>query len=184
MKKIIAISGSLKRKSLNTALLKAASDLAPSNATIELIFINGIPLYNEDDEYEKGIPALVSQIKDKIAEADGIIISTPEYNNSMPGVLKNAIDWLSRPGDDIPRVFGNKPIGIIGATPGRFGTVFSQSAWLPIIRYFKMRPFFKHSLYVSSAHTLFDERSHLKDEDTRKKLQNYLKDFVDFIETA
>ena len=120
---IIGISGSLRAKSLNAALLRVAGGFAPAGTKIEIESIKGIPLYDGDVEASSGLPAAVAALKDKIAAADGLLLVTPEYNNSIPGVFKNAIDWLSRPDSDIKRVFGGKPVGLIGASPGRFGTL-------------------------------------------------------------
>src|SRR2546425_3048293 len=117
MSRIVAIAGSLRRGSFNAALLRAAAALAPEDVTLEIATIKGIPLYDGDVESADGIPPIVAALKDSIATADGLLLATPEYNNSMPGVLKNAIDWLSRPPADIPRVFGNRPVAIIGASP-------------------------------------------------------------------
>jgi NAD(P)H-dependent FMN reductase len=98
-------------------LLRAAAEAMPQGVTVEIASINAIPLYNADEEAEHGIPPPVQQLKDRIAAADGLLIATPEYNNSMPGVVKNAIDWLSRPNSDIPRVFRGLPVGVIGLRP-------------------------------------------------------------------
>src|SRR5690349_14078305 len=121
-------------------LLAAAVDAAPDGTTIEIESIDGIPLYDGDLEAEQGVPAAVQRLKQRIAGAGGLLIVTPEYNNSIPGVLKNAIDWLSRPPADIPRVFRGRPVAIMGATPGPGGTALSQAAWLPVIRTLGMRP--------------------------------------------
>src|SRR5215469_2795075 len=126
MGRIIGISGSLRRASFNSMLLRAASQLAPDGTTIEIASIRGIPLYDGDVESAEGIPTPVEELKTRIAEADGLLIVTPEYNNSIPGVLKNAIDWLSRPADDIRKVFGGRPVAVIGATPGQAGTLLAQ----------------------------------------------------------
>src|SRR5262249_39693105 len=122
MAKIIGVSGSLRRGSYNTALLRAAVEGIPSGSELKIESIDGIPLYNGDVEAADGVPVRVSDLKNAIAAADGLLIATPEYNNSIPGVLKNAIDWLSRPPADIKRVFGGKPVAVIGASPGGFGT--------------------------------------------------------------
>ena len=156
MTTIIGLSGSLRRASYNAALLGAAAELAPAGCTIEIASIKGIPLYDGDLEAKQGIPKPVAALKDRIAAADGLLLVTPEYNHSLPGVFKNAIDWLSRPASDIGRVFGNKPVGLIGATPGGMGTAFSQTAWLPILRTLGTRPFFGKMLYVSNAGKIFD----------------------------
>ncbi len=97
MTKILAVAGSLRRKSYNTALLRAAVDLAPDGTVVEVGSIDGIPLYDADLEASDGIPEAVSLLKEQIAASDGLLVATPEYNNSMPGVLKNTMDWLSRP---------------------------------------------------------------------------------------
>jgi chromate reductase, NAD(P)H dehydrogenase (quinone) len=180
MIKVVAMSGSLRKGSYNTALLRTAAELMPSGSTLEIVAIDDFPLYNGDLE-AGGMPAAVSTVKEKFVQANGLLISTPEYNNSIPGVLKNAIDWISRPGSDIPKVFGEKPVAIIGATPGGFGTVHAQTAWLPIFRFFKMRPCYSNSLLISQAHTRFDEQGKLTDNDIRAALVKYLEDFVGFI---
>ena len=100
----------------------------------------------------------------------------------MPGVLKNAIDWLSRPATDIARVFAGRPVGLIGASPGRFGTVMSQTAWQPVFRTLGMRPWFGGLLYVGGAGKLFDSAGKLTDEATRGRLRSYLAGFAAFIE--
>ncbi|MDX1433130.1 MAG: NADPH-dependent FMN reductase, partial [Gammaproteobacteria bacterium] len=123
MVNIVAISGSLRRGSYNSALLRAAAALAPADCKVDIETIEGIPLYHADEESKNGVPAPVKALQDRIAAADGLLVATPEYNNSIPGVLKNAIDWLSRPPDQIDRVFRHCPVGIIGASPGGFGTV-------------------------------------------------------------
>src|SRR3954469_1439969 len=97
----------------------------PAGAELRIEAIEGIPLYNGDVEAAEGLPARVVELKKKIADADGLLLATPEYNNSIPGVFKNAIDWLSRPASDIPAVFGRKPVAVIGASPGGFGTLSS-----------------------------------------------------------
>ena len=184
MATIIGISGSLRAKSLNAALLRVAAGLAPAGTTIEIETIKGIPLYDGDVEAASGIPAQVTALKDRIAAADGLLLVTPEYNNSIPGVFKNAIDWLSRPDSDIRRVFGGKPVGLIGASPGRFGTLSSQTGWLPVLRTLGTRPWFGQSLYMSGAHKLFDASGNLSDEDSRKRIESYVRGFAEFVGSA
>src|SRR5262249_3848171 len=103
------------------------------------------------------------------------------YNNGIPGVFKNAIDWMSRPPDDIPRVFGAKVVGLMGASPGPFGTVLSQAAWLPVLHTLGTRPWFGRRIRVSAAEKVFDEHGALRDERVRGQLQHYLEGFVDFV---
>src|SRR5689334_373464 len=132
MAKIIGIAGSTRKGSYNAALLRTAVQVAPAGFEIEVASIAGIPLYDGDLE-SQGLPDVVSKLKDRIAAADGLLLVTPEYNHSIPGVFKNAIDWLSRPAKDAPRVFGKKPVALIGASPGSGGTRFSQVAWMPVL---------------------------------------------------
>jgi NAD(P)H-dependent FMN reductase len=178
---IIGISGSLRKQSFNASLLRAAVELAPAGLTIEIGSIQEIPLYNFDVEHDAGIPAAVTRLKEQIAAADGLLLVTPEYNNSIPGVFKNAIDWLSRPTTDIPKVFGQRAVGLIGASPGNFGTILSQNAWLATLRTLGTRPWFSAPLYVSSAGKVFDEQGVLVDSTTRERLRKYLQGFAQFI---
>jgi NAD(P)H-dependent FMN reductase len=105
---------------------------------------------------------------------------TPEYNNGMPGVFKNAIDWLSRPPADIPRVFGSRPVAIIGASPGNFGTILAQNAWLPVIRTLGMQPWFGGRLLVSRAGSVFNDAGEMVDEKMKAQLQKFVQGFTDF----
>lgn len=177
-KTIIGLSGSLRKGSWNTALLRAASALVPEGVTLDVRTPAGIPLYNGDDEASSGVPKAAQELKDAIAAADGLLIATPEYNNSIPGVLKNAIDWLTRPSADIPRVFGCKPVAVIGASPGGFGTVLSQAAWLPVLRALGTNHWFGGRLLVSRAHEAFGQDGQLKDEAVRRQLQSFVRDFA------
>ena len=180
MTRLIGVAGSLRSGSYNTALLRAAVELAPAGTEFQIASIAGIPLYDGDIERDSGIPARVAELKDEIAAADGLLIATPEYNNSMPGVLKNAIDWLTRPPRDIPRVFGDKPVAIIGATPGRGGTRLSQASLLPVLRTLGTRAWFGKQLYVAGAAELFDAEGRLADEKTRQLLSELIAGFAAF----
>ena len=179
---IIGIAGSLRRASYNLMLLRAAAEAMPAGTTLEIASIADIPLYNADDEAERGIPAAVQQLKDRIAAADGLLIATPEYNNSMPGVLKNAIDWLSRPNIDIPRVFRGLPLGFIGATPGMGGTLLSQAAWLPVFRILGVLPFFEGRVIVSGAAKVFDGAGQIVDSGTNARVREYADAFSAFVQ--
>lgn len=145
--------------------------------------IHGIPLYDGDLEEAEGIPAAVTALKEKIIAADGVILFTPEYNNGIPGAFKNAIDWLSRPSSDMAKVFGNKPFAIVGASPGNFGTLLSQNAWLSVLHTLGCRTFSEKRLMVSRAHTLFDTDGNLTDEATAKRLGDLLAAFAKFADT-
>ena len=180
MTKLIGLSGSLRQGSFNSALLRAASELMPDGADLTIGTINGIPLYNEDVETAEGIPEPVTALKDAIAGADGLLLATPEYNNSIPGVFKNAIDWLSRPPADIGRVFGGKPVALIGASPGGFGTILSQNAWLPVLRTLGAEFWSGGRLLVSRARNVFDQDGALADETVREQLRRFVQDFGAF----
>ncbi len=180
MTRIIGISGSLRAGSYNTALLRTAAALMPAGATLEIASIRDIPLYDGDVEVNEGIPAAVELLKNQIAASDGVLVVTPEYNNSMPGVLKNAIDWLTRPATDIKKVFGDRPIAVIGASPGGFGTILAQAAWLPVLRTLGTRPWFGGRLMVSRAGAVFNESGEMVDDKIKDQLQKYLSGFAEF----
>jgi NAD(P)H-dependent FMN reductase len=183
MVKVLGISGSLRRGSFNTALLRAASQLMPEGSTLEVRTLHGIPLYDGDVEASQGAPEAVKQLKEAIVAADGVILSTPEYNNGVPGVFKNGIDWLSRPPADAKRVFGGKRVALMGASPGGFGTVLGQNAWLPTLRTLGTSPWFGGRLLVSRAQSVFDETGALKDPAIQEQLQQFLAGFVGFLRT-
>src|SRR5687768_16349409 len=177
---ILGIAGSLREGSFNSALLRAAVELAPASARIETASIKGIPLYDGDVEAASGVPEVVEQLKNRIVGSDAVLLVTPEYNNSIPGVFKIAIDWLSRPGDDIPRVFGDLPIALIGASPGRGGTIMSQAAWLPVLRTLKTKPWFGGRLQVAQAGQVFDTEKKLIDKRIVDELTRFMAGFARF----
>src|SRR4051794_24675390 len=178
---IVGIAGSLRAGSFNAALLRAAVEECPQQAALEIETIRGIPLYDGDVEAAQGIPARAAELKERIAAADALLLATPEYNNSIPGVFKNAIDWLTRPPADVPRVFKGRAVGLIGASPGAFGTVLSQAAWLPVFRTLGMRPYFGQLLYVGGAAKVFDAAGRLADDAIRARLRKYMEGFVEFV---
>lgn len=179
--KIIALSGALRRASCNTALLRAAVAMAPAGVSIELRTLHGIPLYDGDVEAE-GIPPAVTELREAIRAADALLIGTPEYNNSIPGVLKNGLDWLSRPSGEGGKLFGGKPTALVGATPGGFGTVQSQDALLSVLRAFGNDFWMGGRLMVSRAGTLFDAEGQLVDDKVRAQLQQFVEGFVGFVQ--
>lgn len=177
--RLIGLSGSLRGGSFNSALLREAQALTPEGAELVAGSIRDIPLYDGDLERDQGLPVAVTELKDLIAGADGLMLFTPEYNNSIPGVFKNAIDWLSRPADDIGRVFGGLPVALLGASPGGFGTILSQNAWLPVLRTLGTEPWFEGRLMVARAGAVFDPDGRLTDEAIRKRLGDFVKGFAD-----
>jgi NAD(P)H-dependent FMN reductase len=180
MTRILGISGSLRAGSYNTALLRAARSVAPDGADLEAATLHGIPLYDGDLEQREGLPAAVTALKEKVAASDAVLLVTPEYNNGIPGVFKNAIDWLSRPAADIARVFGGRPFAVIGASPGGFGTILAQAAWLPVLRTLGVRYWSGGRLMVSRAQQVFDEHGEAKDEATREQLRKFVAGFAEF----
>ncbi|MBI3898702.1 MAG: NAD(P)H-dependent oxidoreductase [Gammaproteobacteria bacterium] len=181
MTTIVGIAGSLRAGSYNKALLRAAAAFTPPGSRLEIATIKGIPLYDGDVEASDGIPRVVTQLKDQIAAADGLLLVTPEYNNGIPGVFKNAIDWLSRPPADIPRVFGDRPVAVIGASPGGFGTILAQNAWLPVLRVLGMQPWFGARLLVSRASKVFNDAGEIVDEKLKDQLQEFVHGFAEFV---
>jgi NAD(P)H-dependent FMN reductase len=182
MAKIIGLAGSLRKNSFNASLLRAAKEHSPAGLELEIATISGIPLYDGDVEAEQGVPPVVAELKERIASAQGLLLVTPEYNTSMPGVFKNAIDWLSRPPKDIPRVFGDKPVALMGATPGMGGTRLSQAAWWTVLRTLGTRAWAGKQLYVASAGKVFDAEGKLVDDTVKKLLGEFMQGFANFVE--
>ncbi|QTC91794.1 NADPH-dependent FMN reductase [Brevundimonas goettingensis] len=176
--RLIGVSGSLRAGSFNTALLRAAQTMTPTDVELVAGSIEGIPLYNGDLERDEGIPPAVKALKDLIAGADGLMLFTPEYNNGIPGVFKNAIDWLSRPSSDIGRIFGGRPVAVLGASPGGFGTILSQAAWLPVLRTLGADHWAGERLMVARAGSVFNENGELTDEAIRRRLVAFLAGFA------
>ncbi|MDT8319651.1 MAG: NADPH-dependent FMN reductase [Xanthomonadales bacterium] len=179
MTRILGISGSLRKGSYNTALLRAACERFPG--LIEVASIRDIPLYDGDLE-QVGFPDSVQQLKDRLLQANGLLIASPEYNNSVPGVLKNAIDWLSRPSQGVDNAFRGKPVAVLGASPGHFGTILSQDAWLSVFRGLSAQHWMGRRLLVAAAAERFDEHGGLSDENLAGQLETFVSGFVDFID--
>jgi chromate reductase len=178
--RILALGGSLREASFNRALLHEAAALAPAGAEVDLghvALVGALPLFNQDIVDRDGPPAEVARLKDALREADGLLLATPEYNWGVPGFLKNAIDWASRPASEIPTVFGDLPVATIGAGGGA-GTRIAQAAWLPVFRYLRMRPWSAETLYVDRARERFDEDRRLTGEAAREQLRGVVTGFA------
>jgi chromate reductase len=160
----LGISGSLRAKSLNTAALHAAAELVPEGVTLTFADITDIPLYSGDVEAQ-GLPASVLALREQIKAADALLISTPEYNYSVPGVLKNAIDWASRPP---AHPFAGKPIAIMGASPGALGTARAQYHLRQMFIFMDGNLLNKPEVMISGAMSKFDADGKLTDEPTRQ----------------
>ena len=166
---VVGLSGSLRRNSYNTALLQAAMELVPDGMLIKPVPID-LPLYNEDIR-EHGYPASVEKLRSQIARADAVLIATPEYNYSVPGVLKNAIDWVSRPPD---QPFEKKPVAIMGASPGRIGTARAQYHLRQSFVFLNSAVLNKPEIMVGGAANIFDHNGRLTDESTREYVKRLL----------
>ncbi len=171
---ILGIAGSLRQKSFNRALLRAAQELAPDGATIKTFEIDGIPSFNEDDEREP--PAKVVELKQRIRSADAILFVTPEYNYSVPGVLKNAIDWASRPYGD--SAWNGKPVAVMGASVGTIGTARAQYHLRQSFVFLNMHAVNQPEVMVSNAHKHFDQDGKLTDETAKKLIRQLLEELV------
>lgn len=169
----VGISGSLRKASFNTMLLKAAAELLPGDVSMEIISIEDIPLYNADLDLPaaKQRPKTVEHFRKILSDADGILIASPEYNYSLPGGLKNAIDWASR-GEDSPLL--RKPVALIGATTGLWGTVRMQMAFHNVFLYLDMKPVYKPEVLVAQAEKKFDKDGKLTDEMAKKLIRQKL----------
>ena len=181
MVQLLGISGSLRAGSFNTALLRAARQVAGDGIELDVATLHGIPLYDADLEARDGLPAAVSALKDRLVASDGVLLVTPEYNNGIPGVFKNAIDWLSRPADDIPRVFGGRPFALAGASPGGFGTILSQAHWLPVLKTLGVDLWAGGRLLASRSGSLFDADGMVVDEKLRAQLAGFVQGFAGYV---
>lgn len=173
MKNVLAVAGSLRRGSYNRLLLEAAPECAPPDMTVRLYRdLGSIPLFDEDKEQAFGGGAAVLALRDQVAAADGVLIATPEYNWSIPGVLKNVIDWLSRPA--LNEVLVAKPIALVGASGGRWGTRLAQNALRQILTATESFVLPSPCLFVHEAERLFDAQGRLIDPTTRDQLTSVL----------
>lgn len=174
---LVGLCGSLRKASFNRALLAAAAELLPTGVTLEVAEIGDFPLYNEDLE-RAAYPPAVTRVRAQIAAADAVLIATPEYNYGVPGVLKNAIDWISRPQKDAP--WRGKALAIAGASPGGFGAVRGIYQMRQIAVSQDMHVLNRPEIMVSAAQTRFDEQGRLTDETTRKYLSDMLEALAEY----
>jgi chromate reductase len=172
--RILGIAGSLRRASYNRAALRAATQLVPDGVTLDVVELDGIPGFNQDDEQKP--PATVVELKRRIREADALLIVTPEYNYSVPGVLKNAIDWASRPYGD--SAWSGKPAAIMGASVGAIGTARAQYHLRQIFVYLNVFPVNQPEVMIGNAATRFDADGNLTDDTTRKLIRQLLENLA------
>jgi len=171
---ILGIAGSLREGSYNRAALRAAQSLVPEGATIESLDIKGLPGFSQDDEATP--PPQVVELKQRIRNADAILIVTPEYNYSVPGVLKNAIDWASRPYGD--SAWTKKPVAIMGASVGTLGTARAQYHLRQMFVFLDMFAVNQPEVMISQAHKHFDDQGNLSDETAQKLIKHLLEELI------
>lgn len=174
--RILGIAGSLRRESYNRAALRAATQLVPEGAAIEAFELDGIPGFNQDEEQNP--PVKVVELKKRIREADAILIVTPEYNYSVPGVLKNAIDWASRPYGD--SAWNGKPAAIMGASIGTIGTARAQYHLRQMMVFLNMFPVNQPEVMIGNASERFDAEGNLTDGATKEFIRQLLQNLVDW----
>ena len=174
--RILGIAGSLRRASYNRGALRAAAELAPEGATVEIFDLDGIPAFSEDEE--KNPPAKVVELKRLIREADAVLFVTPEYNYSIPGVLKNAIDWASRPYGD--SAWSGKPAAIMGASVGAIGTARAQYHLRQVMVFLNMFPVNQPEVMIANAAERFDAEGNLTDEKTKEFIRQLLQNLVEW----
>lgn len=177
---VVGISGSLRKGSFNSAALRTVRQMAQGTLTIEPFDIAPIPLYNED-VHQQGFPPAVADLRARIKAADGLLICTPEYNYSVPGVLKNAIDWASRPPD---QPFDGKPIAVVSASPSFLGGARSQYHLRQVFVYLNGHILNRPEVMISSAHQKFDAQGQLTDDMAKKQLGDLITSFAAWIEKS
>ena len=174
--KILGIPGSLRKGSYNLSALRAAQQLLPADAELEIFDLHGIPPFSEEDE--KNPPARVTEFKKKIREADAILFATPEYNYSIPGVLKNSIDWASRPYGD--SAWNGKPAAIMGASPGMLGTARAQYHLRQVFVFLNVFALNQPEVMIAQAASKFDAEGNLTDQRTREHISRLLQSLVEW----
>ena len=172
--RILGIAGSLRRKSYNRAALRAAQQLAPEDAVIDIFELDGIPVFSEDDERQP--PVKIVELKKRIREADAILFVTPEYNYSIPGGLKNAIDWASRPYGD--NAWNGKPVAVMGASLGMLGTARAQYHLRQVFVFLNMLAINQPEVMIANAGQNFDAEGNLTNETTKNQMRQLLANLV------
>jgi chromate reductase len=175
--KMLGLAGSLRRASFNRGLIRAAAELSPEGVTVETHEIGDIPFFNRDVE-DRGDPTPVKELKEKIRSSDAVLIATPEYDYAISGVLTTALDWAMRP----PSPLRHKPVGIMGASPGGAGTARGQMVLRQILLHAPAYVLPEPQMLVSNARERFDENGNLTDEETRERMQRFLKALVEWTE--
>jgi chromate reductase, NAD(P)H dehydrogenase (quinone) len=175
---ILGIAGSLRRQSYNRSALRAAKELVPEGVALDIFELDGIPVFNQDEE--KDTPAKVVELKQRIRAADALLIVTPEYNYSIPGVLKNAIDWATRPYGD--NAWSGKPAAIMGASPGMLGTARAQYHLRQIFVTLNVIPINQPEVMISNAAQRFDAEGNLTDESTKRHIRQLLQSLAEWTE--
>jgi chromate reductase, NAD(P)H dehydrogenase (quinone) len=178
MMNILAISGSLRKESYNSALIRALQSLAPDSMKIDIADLRGISVYDGDEEDKSGKPPTVTALDARIRAADAVIISTPEYNFSLPGGLKNALDWLSRQGSPLRW----KPVGVMGASTGPVGTARAQYHLRQTLQHHEALVMPKPEVFVRNADKAFSSTGELTDAETRKFVTGWLAAFAAWVE--
>ena len=176
--RILGIAGSLREGSYNRGVLRAAAELVPENGEIDIVELDGMPGFNQDEE--KSPPAKVVELKQRIREADAVLFVTPEYNNSNPGVLKNAIDWASRPYGD--NAWAGKPAAIMGASVGAIATARAQYHLRQVMVFLDMHPLNQPEVMIGNCADKFNEAGELTDEKTRDHISKQLKALIEWVE--
>jgi len=181
MTTLLILGGSLRSASYNTALARALAELAPADVHVDVATPHGIPLYDGDAEAADGVPGTVRELQERLGASDGLILVSPEYNQGVPGVLKNTIDWLTRPPSQVAQLFRGRPVAVCGASPGAGGTRTAQYAWLPTLRGLGMQVWNEQGLALGGAGDAFDSTGSLSDDDQRTRAQNFITGFARFV---
>ena len=180
MTKIAVLVGSLQEKSFNKYLAHALEVEAPKGVEFEYVRIDNLPLFNQD--LEVAYPAEAQALRESILAADGVLIATPEYNRSVPGVLKNALDWASRPYGE--NAFKGKPLGIVGATITPVGTAAAQAHLRTIALFLEMKVLGQPEIYVANAHEVFGAEGELESDRWRKNFKQYMEHFTEWVKQS